>query len=141
LAADSETTRTNLPALKVESRLEGGPGLLPAYRVYPSFGSNRYSFLLPAGFRMAGSAGQSLTLIAEDSSCIVSFRVAPARTWDVPELQPEIYRQVVLSEYPGVRILDEFSLSADNRRGPAFEAAWLSASGLPRRIRAVFVPA
>jgi hypothetical protein len=66
--------------------------------------------------------------------------MAPAKTWDVPELQPDVYRQAVLSEYPGVKILDEFTLSADNRHGPAFEAVWYPASGLPRRIRSVFVP-
>jgi hypothetical protein len=139
-AADSESSNTNLPSLKVETRMEGGPGLTPAYRVYPTYGSNRYAFLLPGGFRMKGLGAQGLTLVAEDSSCVLTFRVAPAKTWDVPELQPDIYRQAVLSEYPGVKILDEFTLSADNRRGPAFEADWFPSSGLARRIRAVFIP-
>src|SRR5438105_741650 len=82
---DEEAPKTNAPVFKVEARLDNGPGQLPAYRVYSSLGSNRYAFLLPGGFRMQGLEGRTVKLVMEDSSCIISFTVTPAKTWDVPE--------------------------------------------------------
>ena len=126
------------PVLKIETRHEGGPGLMPADRVYVTCGSNHFALLLPAGFRVQSSGARSLTLLSDDSSCIFTFR--PGQQLEPSELSLERCRKALLSEHPTARITQEFALWADSRSGPAFDAAWTAAGALARLARVVFIP-
>jgi hypothetical protein len=48
---------------------------------------------------------------------------------------------VLLQRHPGAKILEEFTLSALSRRGPAFDLRWNANGGMPRCERVVFIPA
>src|SRR5579863_9140330 len=54
---------------------EEGPGVLPADRVYVTAGTNKYSFLVPAGYRMETWANRQVALVSRDYNCQITFQL------------------------------------------------------------------
>jgi hypothetical protein len=131
---------TNRPAYLTEVKHVGGPGLLPANFAYVTFGTNKFGFVMPAGFRLEMEGGQKVTLVSADFSCLLTFRVLDPAPPGGTELDPAPYRDLVLSNRRGGKILEEFSLAAASRRGPAFDVRWNAAGPVPRRERVLFIP-
>jgi hypothetical protein len=132
---------SNLPPLRVEVRHEGGPGLSAADRAYVTAGTNKFAFQMPAGFRLETSDPQSVTLVSSDYSCVLTWRIFGPVPSESPELDPAACREVLLQRHPGAKILEEFTLSALSRRGPAFDLRWNANGGMPRCERVLFIPA
>src|ERR1039457_6003135 len=66
---------TNRPAYSTQIKHVGGLGLLPADFAYVTFGTSKFGFVLPAGFRLESGDGQKVTLVSADFSCLLTFRV------------------------------------------------------------------
>jgi hypothetical protein len=118
----------------------GGPGLIPADFTYVTFGASKFGFVLPAGFRLETEDAQKVTLVSADFSCVLAFRVLDPASSGTTELDPASYRELLLSRHPGGKILEEFSLAAASRRGPAFDLRWNATGAVPRRERVLFIP-
>jgi hypothetical protein len=118
----------------------GGPGLVPADFAYVTFGANKFGFVMPPGFRPETEDAQKVTLVSADFSCLITFRVLDAVPRGASELDPAFYREVALSRHPGGKIIEEFSLAAASRRGPAFDLRWNATGGVPRHERVLFIP-
>ena len=131
---------TNRPLYVTEVKRVGGPGLIPADFAYVTFGTNKFGFVLPSGFRLETQDAQEVTLVSADFSCLLTFRVLEAAPAGGPELDPAPYRDLLLSRHPGGKILEEFSSGAAGRRGPAFDLRWNAKGAVPRRERVLFVP-
>jgi hypothetical protein len=130
---------TNQPPYSTRLQRVGGPGLLPANYAYVTVGTNKFGFVMPDGFRLETESRQKVTLVSGDFNCLLTFRVlelAPGA-----DTEPEItyYRQLLLDRHPGGKIVDEFSLAALSRRGPAFDLRW-NAGEVARRERVLFIP-
>ena len=132
---------SNAPALRVEVRHEGGPGQFPAYRAYVTAGTNKFAFLMPAGFRLDASDTQSVTLVSADYNCLLTWRILGQVPPESPDLDPAACREVLMQRRPGAKVQDEFTLPALGRRGPAFELRWNAKGGVPRYERVAFIPA
>jgi hypothetical protein len=131
---------TNRPAYFTQIKHVGGPGLLPADFAYVTFGTSKFGFVLPAGFRLETGDAQKVTLVSADFSCLLTFRVLEPIPPGITELDPAPYRDLLLSRHPGGKILEEFSLTAASRRGPAFDLRWNATGAVPRRERVLFIP-
>jgi len=118
----------------------GGPGLTPADYAYVTFGTNKFGFVMPPGFRLEAEGGQQVTLVSADINCVLTFQVVGSLLPGVTELDPAPYRDLVLERRRGGKILEEFSLGAVSRRGPAFDLRWNAAGSVPRRERVLFIP-
>jgi hypothetical protein len=128
------------PPLKADVKYIGGPGLIPVNRVFVSCGTNQFTFLVPDGFRLDASDPRKLTLVNADFTCLITWRVlGPVPTQEAGPDQ-SFYREMLLKRHPGGKILEEFSLSALGRYGPAFDLRWGGAGGLARRERLLFIP-
>jgi hypothetical protein len=130
---------TNRPAYSTQIKHIGGPGLLPADFAYVTFGTSKFGFVLPAGFRLEPGDAQKVTLVSADFSCLLTFRVLEPISPGITELDPAPYRDLLLSRHPGGKILEEFSLAGANRRGPAFDLHWNATGAVPRRERILFI--
>ena len=119
----------------------GGPDLIAADFAYVTFATNKFGFVMPAGFRLETQDPQKVTLVSADFNCLLTFRVLEALAPGAAELDPAAYRDLVLSRHPGGRILEEFSLAAADRRGPVFDLRWNATGSVPRRERVLFIPA
>ena len=130
---------TNRPAYFTQIKHVGGPGLLPADFAYVTFGTSKFGFVLPVGFRLETQDARQVTLVSVDFSCLLTFRVLEPIPPGTTELDPASYRDLLLSRHPGGKILEEFSLAAASRRGPAFDLHWNATGAVPRRERVLFI--
>lgn len=126
-------------SLKAEVRTDQEPGALPAQRVFVTAGTNRFAFSLPAESHLESGRGDLVSVARDDFHSLVTLRLAP---WDLgtKESRAAYWRERLLAQHPGARILDEFSLSAAARGGPAFDASWNAPGGLQRMERVAFIP-
>jgi hypothetical protein len=131
---------TNRPLYLTQVKRVGGPGLMPADFGFVTFGTNKFGFVLPAGFRLETGDAQKVTLVSADLSCLLTFRVLESLPPGTTELDPAPYRDLLLSRHPGGKILEEFSQAAVNQRGPVFDLRWNAAGTVPRRERVLFIP-
>jgi hypothetical protein len=132
---------TNSPPLQVEVRHEGGPGMAAANRAYVTAGTNKFAFLMPDGFRLETADPQKVTLVSADYNCLLTWRILGPVPPESPDLDPASCRELLLECHPGGKIVEEFTLPALGRRGPAFELRWNAKGGAPRYERVVFIPA
>jgi len=130
---------TNQPAYLTQIKHVGGPGLVPANFAYVTFGTNKFGFVMPDGFRLETEERQKVTLVSADFNCLLTFRVLETEPTGDTELDVTHHRQLLLSRHPGGKIMDEFSLTAVNRRGPAFDLRWCAAGAVPRRELVLFI--
>ena len=130
---------TNRPGYLTQVKRVGGPGLLPADFAYVTFGTNKFGFVMPASFRLETQDVQKVTLVSADFSCLLTFRLLDPTPPGATELDPAPYRDLLLSRHPGGKILEEFSLAAASRRGPAFDLRWNATGEVPRRERVLFI--
>lgn len=131
---------TNRPAYLTQIKHVGGPDLLPGDFAYITIGTNKFGFVMPAGFRLETKDAQKVTLVSADLSCLLSFRVLESLPPGTTELDPSLYRDLLLSRHPGGKILEEFSQTAVNRSGPVFDLRWNATGAVQRRERVLLIP-
>jgi hypothetical protein len=130
---------TNRPAYLTQVKRVAGPGLFPADFAYVTLGTNKFGFVMPDGYRLETQDRQKVTLVSADLNCLLTFRMLePAQGGD-GELDPAYYRQLLLDSHPGGKIVDEFSLAAVSRRGPAFDLRWNADRTVPRQECVLFI--
>jgi hypothetical protein len=139
-AADAaENCATNPSPLKAEVKYLGGPGLMPVNRAFVTAGTNKFTFLMPDGFRLETSDPQKLTLVSADFNCLITWRIVAPAPPEAPAPDQALYRELLLNRHPGSQILQAFTLGAAGRLGPAFDLRWGAAGGLVRRERVLFI--
>jgi len=130
---------TNRPVYSAQVKHVDGPGLLPADFAYITFGTNKFGFVIPVGFHLETESAQEVTLVSANLGSLMTFRVLEALPPGAPELDSAWYRDLLMSRRPGAKITEEFSQTAINRSGPAFELHWKAAGKVPRRERVLFI--
>ncbi len=113
---------------------------MPGDFAYVTFGTNKFGFVMPDGFRLETQDHQKVTLVSADLNCLLTFRVLEPIPGGDGEPDLAYYRQLLLNRHPGGKIVDEFTLTAVSRRGPAFDLLWKAAGTVPRRERVAFIP-
>ncbi len=141
-ATDPPPASPALPlALRAEVRTDNEAGSLPARRAFVTVGTNRFAFSVPEGFRLEPSNENLVSLVSADYHSLLTFRIAAPGASAGQEPRAEVWREALLEQHPGAKILQQFTLTAANRTGPAFDAAWSSPGGLQRNQRVAFIPA
>ena len=131
-----------IPAtLQISVENEIVPNLAPVPRAYVTAGTNKFAFLVPGDFRVDANnpALDTVSLISSDFTSWLTLRIAGPAPSDGGELESQPYRELLLSQYPGATILDEFSLTAAGRSGPAFNLQ-KSVGGVMQSMRVAFIP-
>lgn len=141
-AADPEAGSSSGPfPLRAEVRTDNEPGSVPARRAFVTAGTNRFAFSVPEGFRLDSSSYDLVSLISGDYHSRLTFRIAGPAALAGQEPRAADWRETVLQQHPGAKILRQFTLTAANRSGPAFDATWSAPGGLQRNQRVAFIPA
>ncbi len=92
---------TNRPLYVTQVKHVEGPNLMPADYAYVTFGTNKFGFVMPAGFRLETKDAQKVTLVSADYSCLLTFQVLEPLSPGVTELDPAPYRSLVLDRRRG----------------------------------------
>ena len=114
---------------------------MPARRVFVTAGTNRFAFSVPEGFRLVSSGSDSVALASTDYRSLLTFRIAAPGAPAGEEPPPALWREAVLQQHPGANIRQQFTLTAANRTGPAFDAAWVAPGSQRHNLRVAFIPA
>ena len=136
----SDNSSTNQPVFLAELREESGIGQSVANRAYVTAGVERFSLLVPPGFRGRASDPSRMTLVTTNFDRVFCMRSAGPIPLDGQPLDPETCRRSIITAHPGAKILQEFSRTADGRSGPVFDAEWTESGGVGRRARIAFIP-
>jgi hypothetical protein len=137
---DAPTNRA--PRMLAKLKGEESIGDRVVERVYVDFGSSRYAFVLPPGYRMdATSEKERITLSTPDYSTFITLRILSPQTEGGAGLNSVPCRSLLLERYPGAKILEEFLQSAADRSGPAFDFQFTNRSGAVQCGRLAFIPA
>jgi hypothetical protein len=115
-----------------------GPDIVQ--RAYIACGTNRFAFVVPPEYRLDGSNPEKIVLSNADYSSFISFRIVAPLNFPAQALEPEKCRQRMLECYPGAKVLEEFSQSAANHSGPAFDVRWTNSSNAVQFARVAFIP-
>lgn len=118
---------------------QAGLASVPVYRAFVTVGTNKFSFGAPSNFRI-DAYPEKILFNSTDYSCFLTFRIMDSALPDTAQLKAESYRDLLLSRYPGAKIVGEFSISAANRSGPAFDLQWKNSGGVMQSARVAFVP-
>ena len=115
------------------------------FRTVATVGTNQFAFIVPKGyFIRADEANRQLRAVERDDKCSITVRLFTAPTNAVDQatgtLKAEAFREVVLQRFTNSRILEEFTLTAGGRAGPAFDLAWKNEAGLTLQSRIAFIP-
>ncbi|MGO8676945.1 MAG: hypothetical protein ACLQVX_13865 [Limisphaerales bacterium] len=141
-AADLEAVSPAAPLLlRAEVRTDNEAGSVTARRAFVTAGTNRFAFSVPEGFRLEPSNPDWVSFISADYHSVLTFRIAAPGAPCGQELEAAVWREAVLAQHPGAKILQQFTLRAANRAGPAFDAVWSAPGGLQRNQRVAFIPA
>lgn len=129
---------TNPAALKVEVRVDGGPGVLPARRAYLTAGTNRFAFLLPTNFRLNSTDATQVQLVTADYGCTLTVGLLPNSS--PQRLTPAAGRELLQTRFPSPQIEAESTLAAAGQSGPAFDLRRAGPGGITQAARVAYIP-
>lgn len=114
-------------------------GWEPRRSVYMNMGGRRLMLDVPHGFRADVSNPEKVSFVSRDYNCVLSFRVAVPGSGSVVSLSTALCRAWLSAELTDVRIQEEFSMTAANQAGPAFDLK-CKVDGVVRASRVAFIP-
>jgi hypothetical protein len=116
--------------------------ILPTFRAFVNVRSDKFTFLIPDGFRLGGDPAHGrLQVENPPANTLITFTILGAVPADSTALAAGSFRQMLLKRYNGGKILAEFQgRAADGEAGPGFDISWSGAGGLAQRTRAVYLP-
>ena len=138
---DSEGNAALSPErLSAQLKHEELSGSQVVQRAYIACGTNRFAFVVPPGYRLDGSNPDKIVLSNADCSSYITFQVDGQPGPSIEELQSERCREWVLARYADARILVDFSQSAANHTGPAFDLEWTNSARVVQYARVAYIP-
>lgn len=132
--------------LKVSSTKEKVGSIDTVTRVFVTTETNRFTFLLPKGFRLTSDdAERSLSLASPDAAGLIKLRISERAgrgqtSQEKPELKPDKVRETLLESQSDAKIIKEFAASAGSLSGLGFELQWRSATGAMVSSRIAVIP-
>jgi hypothetical protein len=140
-ASDGNTNVTAYPwFFKTQVVTQSGVGEFPSRCACITLGTNKVAFLVPAGFRLDASDPLNITMSSDDYSRVFTLRVKTPLTTDTEPLDPDTYRDLLLTTHPRATIVAQFGLNAANQFGPAFDLRWVPRGNVDRTARVAFIP-
>jgi hypothetical protein len=113
----------------------------PIYRIYVTAETGKFTFVLPAGYRLRGDPVQGKLKVGNlEGNCQISFSILNSTPCEGQDLSVESYRRLLQARHPSGRILSEFTRQAEKGSGPGFDIQWETTNKFPQRTYIVFLP-
>ena len=125
-------------ALKNEE-VTAGSGMRQVQRLYLTLGTNRFTCIVPTGFRVDASNPQRIVLSDPTYTYFISIRLTGRMPTGAKELQADSCRDLALGRFAGSKIMSESSESVGYLRGASFDLQWKNSAGTDQSARLVFV--
>lgn len=128
------------PRFKATVEKEPIQRIEPYYRAYVASGDNKFSFLVPPGFRVETAERGKVTLVNRQGNCTITFALLGPLPEGGSPLSADVYRNSLTNAHPTAKILREYAGSAGGASGPAFDLQWKVLDEFTMNHRAVYVP-
>jgi hypothetical protein len=113
----------------------------PIYRAYMSVRNDKFAFLVPDNFRLAGDPAHGRFQLENTAAgSLITFTFLHSPGSDSAETGRAVYKEMLASRYVNGKFLGEFTRPAGGNTGLGFEVQWASAAGLVQSTRAVYLP-
>ena len=139
-STEAENVATNQPPLSVDVRQNVEDSFTPYRYAFVTAGQERYTFLVPDGFRVDGSDPAKVKLISPDYSCVITLGLAGAALPAGAKLSKETIRARIMAGHPSATVTTEHTICADGQTAPALDFVWTGDAGLTRSSRTALVP-
>lgn len=136
---ETQEAAPNRPVLKVDVRRDVETNYVPYRCAFITAGQEKFTFLVPEGYRVDTSDAAKVKLASPDFSGLIVLGISsgfPAGT----KLEAETLRAWVVTNYSEVTIRGEKVVGANGQTGPALDFIWKTDSGVTRLTRTSFLP-
>lgn len=124
------------------------------HRPIVTVGTNKFYFMAPRGFRIRADEEQRRVYLEDpDGQCSITLRLrldlttpkppapaSPAPEGTKPPSRHDPFREPLLQQYGGARIIEEYDIAAGGLPGAAFDLDWKTPTGLRAHARVCYVP-
>jgi hypothetical protein len=108
-------------------------------RVIVTCGTNEFGFIAPYGLRVSGSQ-DNVTLAATNYTYFLAFRILATTIVQANPGDTGGHREFLLRQFPGAKILEEYSKTAAGLNGPAFDLRVKTDAGTERAVCVAMIP-
>ena len=136
----TENTATNQPAFQVDVRRNVEGTYIPYRFAFITSGSEKFTFLIPEGYRVDTTDPTKIKLASPDYSGMIIVGVSGGGQPAGTKLEPDTLRARVLANYPEAVIKVEQNASANEQSAPSADFSWKTESGITRMTRTTFIP-
>jgi hypothetical protein len=134
-----ELETTNSPALTVDVH-RNVEGTFTPYRIaFVTAGTDKFTFLMPEGYRLDTSNPSRVRLASPDFSGLISIGLASEFPLGV-RMDADTLRTQVMTNYSDATIRATTTVCANGQTAPAIDFLWKADSGLTRLTRTTFIP-
>jgi len=135
----SEPASTNQPPLKVDVRRHVEGTFNPYRLAFVTSGAEKFTFLVPEGYRVDTSDPLKVKLASPDFSCLIVLGVSGEFAAGA-KMEKEALRTRVLENYRDVVIQSEQTVCANSQTAPALDFTWKADAEVTRMTRTTFIP-
>lgn len=107
-------------------------------RAFVTSGTNEFLMVVPGGARASLAKPDQLTIVPTDYGYYLSFRIIAFASTEASS--SNYYRDLILTRYPGAKIIETSSEGAGGHAGPAFDLQWTTTGGVDQLVRVAFIP-
>jgi hypothetical protein len=129
---------TNTPALAVDVRRGVAGSDMPYRYAFISVGKEKYTFLVPEGYRVDTSDPLKVKLASPDFSSLITLGFSSTCGSADAKMDAEALEAHVLAQHPTATIKDRRTVCANSQTAPALDYIWKTESGITRAARTAF---
>lgn len=135
---ESVVETNSIPSMKTDVRRDV-PGTYMPYRyAFVTIGREKYTFLVPEGYRVDNSDSAKLKLVSPDFSSVIVVGMAANAPTGVNR-DTELLQAHILTIHPDATIKCVQTICANSQSAPAVDYIWKTDSGIKRACRTSFI--
>lgn len=132
-------TITNTPAMAVDIRRGVAGSDMPYRYAFISVGKEKYTFLVPEGYRVDTSDPLKVKLASPDYSSLITLGLSSRSTGATTKMDAETLQAHVLAHHPNATIKSGQTVCVNGETAPALDYIWKTESGITRAARTAFI--
>jgi len=131
---------TNLPAFAVNVRRDVADTYMPYRYAFVTLGQEKYTFLIPEGYRVDTSDPAKVKLVSPDYSSLIVLAIGTSGLPVGAKMEAESLQAHVLNRHPAATVKENTGVGANGQNAAALDYVWKTEAGVTRTSRTAFVP-
>jgi len=137
-ATEEPAAVTNTPPIAVDVRRGVAGSDMPYRYAFISVGKEKYTFLVPEGYRVDTSDPLKVKLASPDYSCLITLGFSANSGGAGAKMDAEALQAHVLAKHANATIKSGQTVCANGGTAPALDYVWKTESGITRAARTAF---